>query len=295
MNLHHKMVFPLFIYFFISCLLCKPIYAIFPQPTNPIFEKFIEKINKINKNSNEVYFSNIPKELKRKDSNGSNILHITIENENYIVLEYILSALNNRKEYQVLKEILESKNSSNKTALRLAIDSNKMKYADLIASFGKDAKTNILEIDPQLLLDALKTNNPNPINFFFSLLEKLINNMLILNDDDVVKRLLLHQDNEGNTFFHLLFQNKILTEKQKSTIFCSCWLDNFDINLQNNIKKSILDYAAIHVPNEIIKHYPELKLPLKLAKLKNNLEELKLKLIKLQVALKNLQNSLVNS
>lgn len=295
MNIDPKLLISLLIFFLSEHMLSKPTYGIIPRPT---FEEFIEKIKTKKMDPGEKANLNIPtfEELKKEDFQKNNILHIAIENDHYGILKYILEEFTGFNKHQELKNILRSKNSSGKTPLRVACDLNKMSYAELIASFHNKTKTNILEIDPFLYLDALKIKNPDSKDHFYELLLNIYENMYVLNDnnEDEYKELLLKRDDEGNTIYHLILQNKILTDKQKSTLFDKYYFNDLDINLQNDHKKSILDYAVLVYSEEIRKIFKNLglELPLKLGILKNSLEQLKIKLTKLQLSLKSLKSSL---
>lgn len=294
MNIDPKLLISLLIFFLSEHMLSKPTYGIIPRPT---FEDFVEQIKRRTIESNEVTLT-IPtfEDLETKKIGGNNIFHITVESDKYAHLEYILNCHINYNETTRLQKILTSKNALGKTPLRLALDSNKMRYAVLLASFHNKTKTNILEIDPFLYLDALKIKNPDSKDHFYELLLNIYENMYVLNDnnEDEYKELLLKRDDEGNTIYHLILQNKILTDKQKSTLFDKYYFNDLDINLQNDHKKSILDYAVLVYSEEIRKIFKNLglELPLKLGILKNSLEQLKIKLTKLQLSLKSLKSSL---
>lgn len=292
MNIDPKLLISLLIFFLSEHMLSKPTYGIIPRPT---FEEFVEQIKtgKISKGQKLSLNIPTPEELEKEDFQKNNILHIAIENDHYGVLEYILSDYKSKSKNTELKKMITAKNEFGQTALRLSLELNRMKFAHLIAKYTDEV--NILGIDKSLFLDALKIQNPDSINDFIEILQRLKNNVLNLDDENDTKKLLLEKDKEGNIIHHLILQNKVLPEIQKKSLFSDCWFDDFDINLENNSKKSILDYAAIAPSNEIKKMFKVLglELPLKLGILKNNLEKLKLKLISLQSSLKKLQASLI--
>jgi ankyrin repeat protein len=294
MKINQKVFISLLIFFLSEHILNKTTYGMTPRPK---FEEFVEKIKNEKMGPDQKIQLNIPtfEELEKKDPHGDNILHIAVKSEHYGILKYILEAFINFKKNEELKKILGSKNSLGKTPLRLALDLNKMSYTQLLASFENKAQTNILKNDELLFLDALKIKNPDSINDFYDFLKYLKVNIKELNpDENDSKKLLLKQDDQGNTIYHLILQNKILTTRQKTILFQYCWFDDFDISLQNSDKKSILDYAVLISSKEIENMFRrlDLELPLKLAILKNNLEKLKLKLISLQSSLRKLQGSL---
>lgn len=287
MKIHQKVLVSLLIFFFSGYMLSRPVYA---MKTPPTFEEFVEKIKNTNKQTGTLGYLNIPdnQTLETLDSNGNNILHITVQHNNCLILKYLT------QEPQICKKFYKLKNSTGQTPLRLALDLTHLKCAEHLSTFYDD---NPADQNKTTTLHAATQKEVNFENQ--SEIKKIILNIIRqvdsnTTDYEIMKKILNRQDIKGNTPFHLIYQNKTLTEAARNELIKD-YLGDIDIYLQNHEHKSILDYAALCPSEEIKKMFKnmDLELPFKLAVLKNSLELLKLKLTTLQSSLKKLQTSLV--
>lgn len=270
----------------IFCLLLLSTRAIL---TLSLFEEVAKRF----KNDSDSYYITLelaPEELQKHDSDKNNLLHIAIINDKHKCLKSIT-------DLPIPLEVILQKNFSGKTPLQLAVDRKNIKCAQLIIESVNNYQETIFWHDQSNKEIHLKTALLNCGNDkeLFKLLDYMLNAICNARYENPKESHIDAQNEDGDSIFHLIIKNRILSIKSKLELFMH-YEEVADLmsHHKNNEGKTIIDLAVALDSDSIKKYFHRIGFGLEYSftELKNKLLQLKSQLTKLQAALTALKASL---